>query len=136
MPWIALAVLGASVYTANQQSASAAKAREQASRQATQASQAAERQIAAQREAAQVARERLNFEVGQSAEERARLEQQSQRMAQDLETQQREMAEAESTRMRQMRRGGFRSLLSQERLTPEAGLGSYDSGMLGMGTSL
>jgi hypothetical protein len=57
-------------------------------------------------------------------------------MALDLETQQREYAEEESNRMRQMRRGGVRSLLSQERLTPELGLGSYGSSTFGTGVGL
>jgi hypothetical protein len=58
------------------------------------------------------------------------------KMALDLETQQREYAETESNRMRQMRRGGVRSLLSQERLTPELGLGNYSTGSFGAGVGL
>jgi hypothetical protein len=57
-------------------------------------------------------------------------------MAQELETQQRQFAEEEANRMRQMRRGGMRSLLSQERLNPELGLGAYDAQTFGAGTSL
>jgi len=136
MPFIALAVLGASIYTANRQASAASAARADANRQATRAAQQVERQIAAQRQGARTAQERLNFEIGQASEQRAQLEQNAQQMAQDLQTQQREMAEAESNRMRQMRRGGRRSLLSQERLNPEAGLGDFGSAQLGSGASL
>ena len=136
MPFIALAVLGASIYTANRQSAAASAARADAQRQATAASQQAQQQIAAQREQATVARDRLSFEIGRTAEDRARVESEAQRMAQELETQQRQFAEEEANRMRQMRRGGMRSLLSQERLNPELGLGAYDAQTFGAGTSL
>ena len=115
MPFIALATLGAAIYTTNRQAAAASRAREDAQRQATIAGQQAEKQIAAQREQASIARERLQFEIGRTAEDRARVESEAAKMAQDLETQQRQFAESEATRMRQLRRGGTRSLLSQER---------------------
>jgi hypothetical protein len=136
MPFIALATLGAAIYTTNQQRAAANRARDDATRQATQAANMAQQQIAAQREQSQVARESLAFQVGKAGEERARVDAEAKKMALDLETQQREYAESESNRMRQMRRGGVRSLLSQERLTPELGLGSYGSSTFGTGVGL
>jgi cell division protein FtsI/penicillin-binding protein 2 len=136
MPFIALATIGAALYTTNRQAAAASAARGEAQRQATTAAQQAERQIAAQREQANVARDRLQFEIGRTAEDRARVESEAAKMAQDLETQQRQFAETEANRMRQMRRGGVRSLLSQERLAPELGLGTYDAGTFGSGINL
>jgi DNA anti-recombination protein RmuC len=136
MPFIALATLGVGIYTANRQAAAASAARADANRQATAASQQAEKQIAAQREAANTARDRLSFEINQSAADRARVEGEAQKMATDLETQQRQYAEEEAKRMTQMRRGGMRALLSQERLNPELGLGSYDASTFGAGMSL
>jgi chromosome segregation ATPase len=136
MPFIALATLGAAIFTSSQQRAAASRARDDANRQATAAAQMAERQIMAQQEQAKVAREQLSFQVGRASEERAKVEAEAAKMAKDLETQQREYAETEANRMRQMRRGGVRSLLSQERLTPELGLGSYDATMFGAGTGL
>lgn len=136
MPFIALATLGAALYTTSQQRAAASRARDDATRQATQAASMAERQIAAQREQSQVARDSLAFQVERTSADRAKVEADAQKMAKDLEVQQREFAETEANRMRQMRRGGVRSLLSQERLTPELGLGSYDANTFGSGVSL
>jgi uncharacterized protein HemX len=128
--------LAGSVYTAEQARKQAGAARSQAQRQAAAASEQASKQLAIQQRQAKIARERLNFEIGQSSENRARVEQEAQRTAQQLEEQQREMAEEESKRMRQLRRGGYRSLLSQERVNPEAGLGEFGSQTLGTGTNL
>jgi hypothetical protein len=136
MPFIALATLGAALYTTSQQRAAASRARDDATRQATQAASMAERQIAAQREQSQVARDSLAFQVERTSADRAKVEADAQKMAKDLEAQQREYAETEANRMRQMRRGGVRSLLSQERLTPELGLGSYNANTFGSGVSL
>ena len=143
MPFIALATLAAGIYTANKQSAAASQARSDARKQATKAAEMAEQQIAAQREQSNIARQqsetarqRLQFEIGRAAEDKARVESEAAKMAQDLETQQRQYAEQEATRMRQLRRGGVRSLLSQERLAPELGLGNYDAGTFGAGVSL
>ena len=136
MPFIALAVLGASIYTANRQSAAASAARRDAQTQATQAASMAKSQLAEQRRQSQIAQERLGFEIGRAAEDRARVQEEAQRMAQQLEDEQRRFAEEEATRMQQMRRGGMRALLSQERLSPEMGLGSYEGGTFGAGVGL
>lgn len=146
MPFIAIATLiaaGASIYGTTRQEAAASAARKDAAKQARQAAEMADRQIAAQREQANIARQqsetarqRLQFEIGRAAEDKARVESEATKMAQDLEAQQRKYAEDEANRMRQLRRGGVRSLLSQERLAPELGLGNYDTGTFGAGVSL
>ena len=136
MPFIALATLGAAIYTTRQQQISAGRARDESMRQATKASELVEKQIIAQQEQAKVGRDQLNFQIQKTSEERAKVDAEAKKMALELETQKREYAEEESTRMRQMRRGGVRSLLSQERLTPELGLGNYSTGTLGSGTGL
>jgi hypothetical protein len=128
--------LGGSIYAADQAKKQANKARSEARAQTAAMSVQAAKQLSVQQEQAKVARERLNFEIGQSSESRSRVEQETARTAQQLEEQQRIMAEEESNRMRQLRRGGFRSLLSQERVNPEAGLGSFGSSTLGSGTGL
>lgn len=128
--------LGGSIYTADQARKQAGKARSEARAQTAAMSVQAAKQLSVQQEQAKIARERLNFEIGQSSESRSRVEQETARTAQQLEEQQRIMAEEESNRMRQLRRGGFRSLLSQERVNPEAGLGSFGSSTLGSGTGL
>jgi hypothetical protein len=136
MPFIALATLGAALYTTRQQQISAGRARDESMRQATKTSELVEKQITAQQEQAKVARETLAFQVEKTSAERAKVEEDAKKMALDLETQQREYAEGEATRMRQMRRGGVRSLLSQERLSPELGLGSYNVNTFGAGVSV
>lgn len=133
---VAGAALAGSVYTAEQARKQAGAARNQARQQQMAAQAQASKQLAVQQRQAKIARERLNFEIGQSSENRTRVEQEAKRTAQQLEEQQREMAEEESKRMRQLRRGGFRSLLSQERVNPEAGLGEFGSQTLGTGTNL
>lgn len=146
MPFIAIATLiaaGASIYGTTRQEAAASEARKQAAKQAREAAAMADKQIAAQREQtaiarqqSDIARQRLQFEIGRAAEDKARVEAEAAKMAQDLETQQRQYAEQEAQRMRQLRRGGVRSLLSQERLAPELGLGNYDTSTFGAGVSL
>lgn len=136
MPFVALAVLGASFYTANKQAGIASRARQDAQRQAAATADMASQQLTAQRDQAKIARDRLNFEIEKTSGERAEVEKQAANTAQRLEEQQRSMAEEESNRMRQMRRGGFRALLSQDRINPEAGLGNFGGSTLGRGTGL
>lgn len=135
MPFIAFAVLGASAYQAQQQRKAADSARSEAARQATAAAQMAEQQLAVQREQASIARERLNTEVSKNSEERARLDSQAKKMADDLEAQQREYAEQEAQRMRAARRGGRRALLSDARMNPELGVGG-EGDQLGSGLTV
>lgn len=132
MPWIALAVLSASAYQANEQRKASDRARVDAARQSSQAAQMAEQQLAVQREQAAIARERLNTEVGKNAEERARLDSQAKKMADDLEAQQRDYAEQEAQRLKAARRGGRRALLSDQRLNSELGIGG-EANQLGTG---
>jgi flagellar biosynthesis GTPase FlhF len=105
-------------------------ARTQAAEQATEANRIMEEQIAAQQQQSAIAAERLQLETSRAAEEKTRFEQEKAKLeseakkrAEELEASQREMAERESSRLRATRRSGRRSLLSQERLAPELGLG-------------
>jgi chromosome segregation ATPase len=97
--------------------------------------QVQQQQIAAQREQAGIARERLDYDMAKSREDRARLDAEAKKIADELEAEQRKMAKAESSRMSSMRRGGRRALLSQERLNPELGLTAYGD-MLGTGVNI
>ena len=135
MPWIALAVLGGSVYQANEQRRAARSAQRQAQEQVAQTYQVQQQQMAAQREQAGIARERLDYEMGKSREDRARLDAEAKKIADELEAEQRKMAKEESSRMSAARRGGRRSLLSQERLNPELGLTAYED-ILGTGVNI
>jgi predicted nucleic acid-binding Zn-ribbon protein len=136
MPWIAAALIGSSIYQADVAKKESKKARAQAQQQATAASQMASQQLSAQQEQAKIARERLDFEISRSSADRARLESESKKMAEEIEAQQRKLAQEESARMSAARRGGRRSLLSQERLTPELGVSGYDQINLGSGMSM
>jgi predicted nucleic acid-binding Zn-ribbon protein len=136
MPWISLAILGGSIYSADVARKESKKARAQAEQQSAAASEMAGKQLSIQQEQARTARERLDFEISRSASDRARLETETKKMAEDLEAQQRKLAQEESARMSAARRGGRRSLLSQERLTPELGVSGYDQINLGAGVSM
>lgn len=135
MPWIALAVLGGSAYQASEARKTARAARQQAQTQAAQTFQVQQQQIAAQREQAGIARQRLDYDMAKSREDRARLDSQAKKIADELEAEQRKLAAQESSRMSAMRRGGRRSLISQERLNPELGLTAYED-MLGTGVNI
>lgn len=135
MPWIALAIIGGSAYQANQQRKAAQDAKNESARQAAAASKAAEESLAVQRQQAAIAQERLATEVAANSENRARLETQAKQMASDLEAQQRQYAEAEAQRLKAARRGGRRSLISDQRLNPELGLGQ-DQTDLGSGVQM
>lgn len=135
MPWLALAFLGGSAYQASEARKSARSAQRQAQQQASQTFEIQQQQMATQRQQAGIARERLDFEMTRSREDRAKLDSQAKKIADELEAEQRKMAKEESSRMSAMRRGGRRSLLSQERLTPELGLTAYED-MLGTGVNI
>jgi hypothetical protein len=134
MPFIALAVLGASYYTAQQQRSAANQAREEAGRQNAIAAQQMDAQIKAQQAQADVARQRLATDIAKNAEEKARLESEAKSAADTLDAERRRLGEQEAARMQSLRRGGGRSLLSTSRLNPELGLGG-DMSMLGAGTA-
>lgn len=135
MPWLALAVLGGSVYQANEQRKAARSARNLAKAEAAQTYQTQQQQLAVQREQAGIARERLDYEMQKSREDRAKLDAEAKKIADELEAEQRKMAKEESSRMSALRRGGRRSLLSQERLNPELGLTAYED-ILGTGVNI
>ena len=135
MPWIAAAVLAGSAYQASEQRRASRSARRQAQQETAQTMQVQQQQIAAQREQAGIARERLDYDMAKSREDRARLDAEAKKIADELEAEQRKMAKAESSRMSSMRRGGRRALLSQERLNPELGLTAYGD-MLGTGVNI
>jgi hypothetical protein len=99
-------------------------ARAQAAAESAAAISAMESQAEAQRQQAEVARQRLEAEAARAAEEKLKLEEEAKRRTEELEAAQREMSERESARLRASRRSGRRSLLSQQRLSPELGLNS------------
>jgi predicted nucleic acid-binding Zn-ribbon protein len=135
MPWLALAVLGGSVYQAQETRKAARSARNMAKSEAAQTYQTQQQQLAVQRQQANTARERLDYEMSRSREDRARLDSEAKKISDELEAEQRKMAKAESSRMSAARRGGRRALLSQERLNPELGLTSYED-ILGTGVNI
>ena len=135
MPFIAFAVLGASLYSAQQQRKAASQARDQAAQQNAQAAAQMEKQIAAQKAQADVARATLDNSIAQSAQQKAKLEMEAKAAADSLDAERRTLGEAEAARQKSLRRSGSRSLLSDSRLNPELGL-TNASDTLGMGTSV
>lgn len=146
MGWIAAALLA----TAASQAIEGRKARRQASAQQIEQlqQQAADAEKMREAVAAQTA---AYAKTGASLEEQARVARQAfeasqaqyqenkiamQRQAADVqkaaEEERRKAAAAESTALRARTRGGRRSLLSQERLTPELGVTSPMLGTQGM----
>ena len=138
IPWVALAVLGGSVY----QGIEARNARKSAERQQT-------RELAQQQADAMAMRNELSRQTAEYAKQGASLEQQAQMARQQFESQQlqyqenklsmeqkskevqaaadeerRKAAASEASALRARTRGGRRALLSQERLTPELGINS------------
>lgn len=135
MPWIAGAILLGSAYQAKEARKAAKGAQQLARQEAAQTAQVAQQQLVAQQKQAAIARERLDFEMERSREDRAKLDAEAKRMADEMEAEQRKLAAQESSRMNAARRGGRRSLLSEARLNPELGLTAYGD-MLGMGTNI
>lgn len=135
MPFIALAVLGASLYSAQQQRKAASQAKDQAAQQNAQAAAQMEKQIAAQRAQADVARATLDNSIAQSAQQKAKLEAEAQAASDSLDAERRKLGEAEAARLKSLRRSGSRSLLSDSRLNPELGL-MNGSDTLGSGVSV
>lgn len=135
MPFIALAILGATAYQANQQRKAASDARDQASRANAIAAQQMEAQINAQRQQADIARQTLDVQMARNAEEKARLESEAKKASDAIDAERRKLGEQEAARLKSMRRSGTRSLLSDTRLNPELGLGN-EGAMLGAGVGL
>ena len=135
MPFVALAILGTSMYQAQQQRKAASQARDDASRANAQAASQMEQQISAQRAQADVARATLDNSIAKSAGEKARLETEAKAASDSMDAERRKLGEAEAARLKSLRRSGSRSLLSDSRLNPELGLTNQND-MLGMGTSI
>jgi membrane protein involved in colicin uptake len=134
MPFIALAILGGTLYQANQQRQAANAARDEASRANAIAAQQMQAQVAAQQQQADIARRTLDVQIARNAEEKSRLEAEAKKAADEIDAERRKMGEAEAARLKSLRRSGSRSLLSDARLNPELGLGG-DNAMLGAGVS-
>jgi membrane protein involved in colicin uptake len=134
MPFIALAILGGTLYQANQQRQAANAARDEASRANAIAAQQMQAQVAAQQQQADIARRTLDVQIARNAEEKSRLEAEAKKAADEIDAERRKMGEAEAARLKSLRRSGYRSLLSEARLNPELGLGG-DNAMLGAGVS-
>jgi membrane protein involved in colicin uptake len=134
MPFIALAILGGTLYQANQQRQAANAARDEASRASSIAAQQMQAQVAAQQQQADIARRTLDVQIAKNAEEKSRLEAEAKKAADEIDAERRKMGEAEAARLKSLRRSGSRSLLSDARLNPELGLGG-DNAMLGAGVS-
>lgn len=135
MPFIAIAILGATAYQANQQRQASNRARDEAARANQVAAQQMEAQIAAQRQQADIARQTLDVQMARNAEEKARLETEAKKASDAIDAERRKLGEQEAARLKSMRRSGPRSLLSDARLNPELGLGG-DGAMLGAGVGL
>ena len=132
--WIAAAVLGGSVYQANEARKSASKARSASAAEARTAAAQMQQQISAQQEQAKVARERLASETAKYSEQKASLEAEAKSTAATLEAERRKLGEEESSKLRARIRSGRRALLSDVRINPEMGVLGADT-TLGASTS-
>jgi membrane-bound lytic murein transglycosylase len=135
MPFVALAVLGAGYYSAQQNRMAMDRARDEASRASAIAAEQMSKQAAAQQAQADVARETLSKSIASNAENKAKLEKEVADQTASMEAERKALGEKESERIKRMQRSGSRSLLSQTRLAPELGLGNGDM-TLGAGIAI
>jgi membrane-bound lytic murein transglycosylase len=135
MPFVALAVLGAGYYSAQQNRMAMDRARDEASRASAVAAEQMSKQAAAQQAQADVARETLSKSIAANAENKAKLEKEVADQTASMEAERKALGEKESERIKRMQRSGSRSLLSQTRLAPELGLGNGDM-TLGAGIAI
>jgi membrane-bound lytic murein transglycosylase len=135
MPFVALAVLGAGYYSAQQNRMAMDRARDEASRASAIAAEQMSKQAAAQQAQADVARETLSKSIAANAENKAKLEKEVADQTASMEAERKALGEKESERIKRMQRSGSRSLLSQTRLAPELGLGNGDM-TLGAGIAI
>lgn len=135
MPFIALAVLGASYYQSQQQRKAMSQARDEASRASAVAAEQMSKQAAAQQAQAEIARKTLETSIAANAENKARLEKEVADKTAEMEAERKALGEKEAERIKRMQRSGSRSLLSQTRLAPELGLGDANA-TLGAGVSI
>jgi hypothetical protein len=125
MPLIAAAIIGGSLYQANE----ARRARKGAEEQQTRALMQQQRDAAAMRE--ELARQTLEYSK-QYGENKAAMEAKAKEVQAAAEEERRKAAESEASALKARTRGGRRSLLSQERMNSELGIGSttLGSGMM------
>ena len=135
MPFVALAVLGAGYYSAQQNRMAMDRARDEASRASAIAAEQMSKQVAAQQAQADVARETLSKSIAANAENKAKLEKEVADQTASMEAERKALGEKEAERIKRMQRSGSRSLLSQTRLAPELGLGNGDM-TLGAGIAI
>lgn len=145
-PWIAAAVIGSSLYTAGE----ANKARKSAEREQRKALAAQEVQAAAMRgevaaqtaefakqsaalqQQASLAKEQFAASQQQYAENKLAMDAKAREVQAAADEERRKSAMQEASALRARTRGGRRSLLSQERMTPELGVtvGQLGTGMM------
>ncbi len=135
MPFVALAVLGAGYYSAQQNRMAMDRARDEASRASAVAAEQMSKQVAAQQAQAEVARETLSKSIASNAENKAKLEKDIADQTATMDAERKALGEKEAERIKKMQRSGSRSLLSQTRLAPELGLGNGDA-TLGAGVAI
>lgn len=135
MPFVALAVLGAGYYSAQQNRMAMDRARDEASRASAVAAEQMSKQAAAQQAQAEVARKTLETSIAANAENKAKLEKEVAAQTAAMEAERQALGEKEAERIKKMQRSGSRGLLSQSRLTPELGLGGNDV-TLGAGVAI
>lgn len=142
--WVAAAVVGSSLYTANEASnARKAAEREQRKALAAQEAQAAamrgevakqtaeySKQSAALQQQANLAKEQFAASQAQYAESKLAMDAKAREVQAAADEERRKSAMQEASALRARTRGGRRSLLSQERMTPELGV---TAGQLGTG---
>lgn len=142
--WVAAAVIGSSLYTANEASnARKAAEREQRKALAAQEAQAAamrgevakqtaeySKQSAALQQQANLAKEQFAASQAQYAESKLAMDAKAREVQSAADEERRKSAMQEASALRARTRGGRRSLLSQERMTPELGV---TAGQLGTG---
>lgn len=144
--WVAAAVIGSSLYTANEASnARKAVEREQRKALAAQEAQAAamrgevakqtaeySKQSAALQQQANLAKEQFAASQAQYAESKLAMDAKAREVQAAADEERRKSAMQEASALRARTRGGRRSLLSQERMTPELGVtvGQLGTGMM------
>lgn len=146
MPLIALAIVGGSLYQANEAKRSRKSAEDQqtkallqqqtdaAAMRAELAKQTAEyaKQGASLEEQAKLAKQQFETAQLQYGENKASMESKAKEVQAATEEERRKAAAAEASALKARTRGGRRSLLSQERMDSELGIGSttLGSGMM------
>ena len=146
MPLIALAIVGGSLYQANEARRSRKSAEDQQTRalmqqQADAAAMRAElakqtleysKQGASLEEQAKLAKQQFETAQLQYGENKASMEAKAKEVQEAAEEERRKAAASEASALKARTRGGRRSLLSQERMDSELGIGSttLGSGMM------